>query len=163
MSSESGTVYRVKEAFAIPGPGGFMHLYAKGDLVNGESKLVKTHGALLEDALGQTVDPPQVSKADRKAAATLPQGQTVDQVTAPAPPSHAEQNAPARSRSEDEVNAANSGAAGDPEVSTELFDPSEHTVEEVNAYLDGEGVTPEERERVLQAERDGKARTTIVG
>lgn len=41
------------------------------------------------------------------------------------------------------------------------FDPSEHTVAEVTAYLDY--ATPEERDRVIAAEQDGKARAGIVG
>lgn len=41
------------------------------------------------------------------------------------------------------------------------FDPSEHTVAEVTEYLSY--ATPEERDRVLAAEQDGKARAGIVG
>lgn len=41
------------------------------------------------------------------------------------------------------------------------YDPDDHTVPEVNAYLDT--VSDEERERILQAERDGQNRTGIVG
>jgi hypothetical protein len=41
------------------------------------------------------------------------------------------------------------------------YDPSEYTVEQVNAHLDT--VSEEEQSRILQAERDGKNRTGIVG
>lgn len=40
------------------------------------------------------------------------------------------------------------------------FDPSKHNVDEVNQYL--ADADEEERERVLAAERDGKARTSIL-
>lgn len=43
----------------------------------------------------------------------------------------------------------------------EPFDPAQHNVDEVRAYLDG--TTDEaERQRVLDAERNGKARSTIL-
>lgn len=41
------------------------------------------------------------------------------------------------------------------------FDPGKHTVEEVNEYL--ASASAEEKERVLAAEKDGRARSTIVG
>ena len=41
------------------------------------------------------------------------------------------------------------------------FDPSRHTIEQVNAYL--EGVDDTERARVLEAERNGRARKGILG
>ena len=41
-----------------------------------------------------------------------------------------------------------------------LYDPSAHTVVEVQEYL--ETASDEERERVLAAERDGKARSTLL-
>lgn len=47
------------------------------------------------------------------------------------------------------------------EQEVDLFDPSEHSVEEVNNYL--EGVDEEERNRVLDAEAEGKARATLIG
>lgn len=47
------------------------------------------------------------------------------------------------------------------EEQTEAFNPSEHSVEEVNTYL--EGVDEEERNRVLAAEAEGKARATLIG
>ena len=40
------------------------------------------------------------------------------------------------------------------------FDPGEHTVAEVEAYLDEH---PDERDDVLEAERAGKCRVTLVG
>ncbi|NKV28219.1 hypothetical protein GS921_00285 [Rhodococcus hoagii] len=40
------------------------------------------------------------------------------------------------------------------------FDPADFDVDEVNAYLDGADAA--ERERVLQAEADGKARKGIL-
>lgn len=59
------------------------------------------------------------------------------------------------------------GPGGQPETvvetptAVEVFDPSGHTVEEVNTYL--AGVDDTERERVLAAERDGQARKGVVG
>lgn len=44
--------------------------------------------------------------------------------------------------------------------SADLFDPADHTVAEVNEYL--ANATEEERTRVLSAEKDGKARTSLV-
>jgi len=46
------------------------------------------------------------------------------------------------------------------EVVPEAFDPGEHTVAEVEAYLDEH---PDERDRVLAAEADGKARVSLLG
>lgn len=45
--------------------------------------------------------------------------------------------------------------------SSQVYDPANFTVYEVNAYL--AEASPEERERVLQAEREGKARKGILG
>lgn len=45
--------------------------------------------------------------------------------------------------------------------SSQLYDPANNTVDDVNAYL--VDASPEERERVLQAEREGKARKGILG
>lgn len=45
-------------------------------------------------------------------------------------------------------------------VHDDQYDPSYHTVVEVNAYL--ASADPEERERVLEAERNGKARKGIL-
>jgi hypothetical protein len=42
----------------------------------------------------------------------------------------------------------------------DVFDPSTHTVAEVNDYLDAH---PEDAARVLEAEASGKARVSIVG
>jgi trigger factor len=67
----------------------------------------------------------------------------------------------------DQRKAGEEGAAGDPRPAGEgtstgstPFDPSAHTVEEVRAHLDQ--ATPSERDRVLQAERDGKARSSLI-
>lgn len=52
-------------------------------------------------------------------------------------------------------------AEGDRFLGVVAFDPGAHNVDEVAAYL---ADAPEaERARVLQAERDGKARVTILG
>jgi hypothetical protein len=53
------------------------------------------------------------------------------------------------------------GDAPSPVAVPEPFDPAGHTVAEVNDYLDY--AVPEERDRVLAAERDGKNRAGIVG
>lgn len=55
----------------------------------------------------------------------------------------------------DQVNADQPGAAGP-------FDPSRHNVADVNSYLAGADVTPEEKQRVLDAEKNGKARAGIL-
>lgn len=47
------------------------------------------------------------------------------------------------------------------EVTPAVFDPSEHSVEDVLAYL--EGKDDAERDRVLAAEQAGKARKGLVG
>lgn len=46
------------------------------------------------------------------------------------------------------------------ESTPEGFDPSEHTVDEVNAYLEDH---PDEADDVLAAERAGKARVGVLG
>lgn len=68
----------------------------------------------------------------------------------------------------DQRPAGSDAPAGDPRPASEdapqqrpSFHPAGHTVDEVNAYLDGVGAA--ERERVLTAERDGKDRTSITG
>ena len=47
------------------------------------------------------------------------------------------------------------------EVPRRVFDPSAHSVAEVNAYLDR--AEDDERDRVLAAERAGKARVGVLG
>lgn len=47
------------------------------------------------------------------------------------------------------------------EVPRSVFDPAEHTVAEVNDYLDR--ADDDERERVLALERDGQARKGVLG
>jgi hypothetical protein len=49
---------------------------------------------------------------------------------------------------------------GKPPKSTRVFEPAEHTVAEVEAYL---AKHPDEADAVLAAEAAGKARTTLVG
>lgn len=44
---------------------------------------------------------------------------------------------------------------------SQVYDPANYTVDEVNTYL--AEASPEERDRVLQAEREGKARKGILG
>ena len=46
-------------------------------------------------------------------------------------------------------------------VHSEQYDPSYHTVREVNEYL-AQVHDPEEKERILQAERDDRGRKGIV-
>jgi hypothetical protein len=47
-----------------------------------------------------------------------------------------------------------------PKPTTPTFDPGEHTVTEVQDYLDAH---PDQADAVLAAEQAGKARTTLVG
>lgn len=69
----------------------------------------------------------------------------------------------------DSQNTAGGPAPDDSEVKDAVeeleqagsYDPDDHSVPEVNAYLDTVG--EEEKERILQAERDGQARKGIVG
>jgi hypothetical protein len=49
---------------------------------------------------------------------------------------------------------------GGPDPQSVEFDPSAHTVAEVNDYLEQH---PEDADRVIQAESAGKARVSIVG
>lgn len=42
----------------------------------------------------------------------------------------------------------------------DLFDPGKHSVKEVKSYIEE---NPDDAERVLDAERAGQARTTLVG
>jgi len=53
------------------------------------------------------------------------------------------------------------GTTGDTAVMQEGDDPADFNVGPVNTYL--ESASDEEKERVLQAERDGKNRSSIVG
>lgn len=53
------------------------------------------------------------------------------------------------------------GEAVNQTLAPEPFDPTGHTVAEVLEHL--AYATPEERDRVLAAEQDGKARAGIVG
>lgn len=68
--------------------------------------------------------------------------------------------------------AGEEGPAGDPRpagaatvegvaAGSSDFDPADHTVDEVKTYLDG--ADDDERDRVLVAEKDGKARTSLIG
>lgn len=59
------------------------------------------------------------------------------------------------------TNADDKGEDTDPAPESDEFDPSEHSVAEVEQYL--ESATEAERERVLAAEKDGKARKGLVG
>ncbi|MFD2792579.1 hypothetical protein ACFS27_03360 [Promicromonospora vindobonensis] len=57
---------------------------------------------------------------------------------------------------------------GEPQGDPVPFDPAEHSVAEVTAYLDGLDDTDTEAHaaevtRVLEAERNGKNRSTLVG
>ena len=49
---------------------------------------------------------------------------------------------------------------GEPPPEGDTFDPGEHTVAEVEAYL---AKHPDESDAVLAAERDGKNRVSLVG
>lgn len=68
----------------------------------------------------------------------------------------------------DQRAAGEEGPAGDPRPAGETtpgnapaqYDPSDHTVDEVNAYL--ANADDDERDRVLEAERSGKGRTSII-
>jgi len=53
-------------------------------------------------------------------------------------------------------------AAGtnNPDPASDAFDPGAHTVADVELYLADH---PDERDRVLAAERDGKNRVSLVG
>lgn len=56
--------------------------------------------------------------------------------------------------------ANEAGAAAESEEESDEFDPSKHKVSEVKEYL--LTASEEETQRVLQAERDGQARPTIL-
>lgn len=57
------------------------------------------------------------------------------------------------------TNSAVVGSSNAESVGAEGFDPAEHTVEDVLAHLEAH---PDERDAVLAAERDGKARVTLL-
>lgn len=61
---------------------------------------------------------------------------------------------------EEKMLASAKKAEEDAQAEANLFDPADHTVTEVNAYL--ADATEEERVRVLSAEKDGKARASLV-
>lgn len=81
-------------------------------------------------------------------------------------PSDSPALAPQPSRTPEERQAAREAAAaalaadGGDAPAVEPFDPSEHTVPEVLAHL--EGADDDERQRVLTAEQSGKSRMTIL-
>lgn len=50
MADNDKGVFRVREAFAIPGPDGILRTYATGALISGTDRLARTHKALLEPA-----------------------------------------------------------------------------------------------------------------
>ena len=49
---EPTELFKVREAFAVPGEGGYLRPYITGALLRGDDPLVKTHRALLEPAAG---------------------------------------------------------------------------------------------------------------
>ena len=51
----------------------------------------------------------------------------------------------------------------DATVTPESFDPDEHTVAEINAYLARDDIHDAEKRRVRQAEREGQNRSTVNG
>jgi len=55
--------------------------------------------------------------------------------------------------------AGDDAPAPEPEPDPEQFDPAAHTVDDVLAYVDGH---PDAAASVLEAERAGKARTTLL-
>jgi trigger factor len=66
----------------------------------------------------------------------------------------------------DQRAAGEDAPAGDPRPAGEAtvtpsFDPTEHTVDEVKAYLDE--ANEDEATRIVEAEKDGKGRKSIVG
>lgn len=88
---------------------------------------------------GRSVDSGEAETATDTDGQIATEGQQADSSTAPA----------------DSTDSGDSGDSGGE------FDPSQHTVAQVNSYLDS--ADDDERERVLQAERDGQGRTGIVG
>lgn len=69
-------------------------------------------------------------------------------------------NSEAPAEEAQEVEAENSEAPAEEAQKVEAFDPTEHNVEEVKAHLDG--ADEEERTRVLAAEQNGKARSSVL-
>lgn len=59
-----------------------------------------------------------------------------------------------------EAPAEDGGEDQEQRLETDAFDPGEHTVGEVKEYLDG--ADDAERERVLSAEAEGKARKSLL-
>lgn len=74
---------------------------------------------------------------------------------------HAEHAQEGQSLGAADVGVATTGTGDGPErEGGGGFDPSEHTVEEVQAHL--ENANDAERDRVLAAEKQGKKRTTLL-
>lgn len=71
-----------------------------------------------------------------------------------------EDQAPADTDSDNEDVAGNKDEGENTGDGDGLFDPADHKIEEVQAYL--ADADEAERDRVLAAERDGKARVTIL-
>lgn len=62
--------------------------------------------------------------------------------------------------SENDSSEIQDAGDGDQVEEQKLFDPSEHDVKEVEAYL--KDASEEEQKRVLAAEKEGKARKTLL-
>ncbi|MEO6571024.1 MAG: hypothetical protein ABIO83_05705 [Ilumatobacteraceae bacterium] len=59
----------------------------------------------------------------------------------------------------DPAPSGNAGGGIDADTTDEAFNPDDHTVEEVQAYLDDH---PDDADRVLAAEADGKGRKSLA-
>jgi trigger factor len=100
--------------------------------------------------------PKQVLRTDvwvdgvRYHVGTIPPASVAEQITNP----KAWTDAPSAPHQAEEPASA-------PPVADGVFEPGDHSVAEVKAHLDA--ADDAEKERVLEAERAGKARTTLTG
>ncbi len=106
---------------------------------------VDEHGDFLKSLHGGSFDPDSVQDSGG-----LPSGSQAHEVGHPTP----ETMAAAASKTVDGSTEGHADSDG-------AFDPNKHSVAEVQAHL--ESADEAERERVLEAERAGKARTTLLG
>lgn len=65
MADNDKGVFRVREAFAIPGPDGILRTYVTGALISGDDRLARTHKALL-DPVADAVEKASAAPGERR-------------------------------------------------------------------------------------------------
>lgn len=144
-------------------------------LASSTDKSAELYGILL--AMSESVEVPNITdnarsgltgeRLTRKQPSTLVGSAREDQTVEPdltGTPVDLGDNAPADKQAHDELLAATGAGPGDLDggvVETPEFNPADHTVPDVNDYL--ETADEAERDRVLAAERTGQGRVGILG